>query len=88
MTFPLFYFIFSVSHLSILQDLKYSKAFSIKPKYFHEPISWKKCMMVGRGRLTASPRGKIDSLERKRRRLIVITIEIISFVAHFINNTV
>jgi hypothetical protein len=43
MTFPLFYFIFSVSHLSILQDLKYSKAFSIKPKYFHEPISWKKC---------------------------------------------
>ena len=59
-----------------------------KPKFFHEPISWKKCMMVGRGRLAASPRGKIDSLEKKRKRLIVMTIEIISFIAHFINNTV
>ena len=36
---------------------------------------------------------KIDSLERKRRRLIVMTmtrslVEIISFVVHFINDTV
>jgi hypothetical protein len=75
MALPLFYFIlkhftliFSVFHLSILQDSKYtvqepenkySKAFPIKPKYFHEPILWIKCMMVGRGRLTASPREKM-----------------------------
>jgi len=43
-------------NLKIFQSIT---AFSIKPKFFHEPISWKKCMMVGRGSLTVSPRGKI-----------------------------
>ena len=44
--------------------------------------------MVGRGRLAASPRAKIDTLEKKKKKLIVMTIEIILFMAHFINNTV
>jgi hypothetical protein len=34
------------------------RAPSIEPQAYG-PISWKKCMMVVRGHLTASPRGKM-----------------------------
>ena len=46
-----------ISQKILFYFLNQTPKFPIKPKFFHEPISWKKCMMVGNG-LTASSRGK------------------------------
>jgi hypothetical protein len=46
-----------ISQRILFYFLNQTPKFPIKPKFFHEPISWKKCMMVGNG-LTASSRGK------------------------------